>query len=339
MASSSRGKPLSGDWIFSISSNAHCCADREWFSEYTPFHSEATDYLSNELRVIGIGTIELSVKRAPNMVGKRSHAVLRLTDVLHVPDAAVNIVGRPIVEQYPDTTIDYDNTEIQGYIRDGGKQLAYMSLNGHNMLAFRLSGPPVGPRLAKSKLNPDADYVLVIFWPDRERQRWEAFRANKNSGETKSALEPSALVSSRPDLGPRNTPFEDYSSAKKKWLKDHHRAEYELLQEHGLNIFKDEYREQGQALLRAVLGTGCQQCGCKDGDYQDDGDDEFDGDYQDNLQLEGRDIEMFSDAELDFIEERFGSVSRFMAAHKLNPDNDEDRDKALFAVQVLMSKH
>ncbi|KAI0835623.1 hypothetical protein F5Y06DRAFT_275891 [Hypoxylon sp. FL0890] len=335
MASTSEASPLSPDWVFSFNSNAHSCADLGWFSDYTPFPSKAIDHLNNEVQVMGIGTVELTVKKSPFMTGKRAHSILRLTDVFYVPDAEVNIIGQPILKQYPDTTIDYSKEKAPGCIRAAdGRPVAYMTLNDNGLLLLRLSGPPVGPEVTKSKLEPGKDYVFRISWPDRERRRWEDFQAFKDACKNRDlpALS-SALVPPQPDLrGPINMSFEVYSPSKMQWLKDHHPDAYAFLVDHGLHIFKDEYREKGHALLCALMGREDEQRGdsgndyhsgegpeCDDHEEEEYGDDESDRDYKEYLQREGRGVEqMLSDAELDSIEERFGSVSEYMAIHGLD---------------------
>ncbi|KAI0138649.1 hypothetical protein F4776DRAFT_619328 [Hypoxylon sp. NC0597] len=347
MASASEATPLSPDWVLSITSDAHCCADMGWFSEYTPFPSEVTNYFDTKVQVIGIGTVELPVKKSPKKSGNNSHGTLRLTDVLHIPDAEVNIIGQPIVKQYPYTTFNYGKVKHQGAIRDmRGRQIAYMSLNSHNLLALRLSGPPMGPKVGRSKLEPNSDYAFHISWPDGERRRWAAFQASNTScGSQDAPTRSSVHIATYPGLGdPSPTPFEDYSPVKMQWLKTHHHDEHEFLVNYGLNIFKDEYREKGHALLSALMGIEDEQHSNRDGNRHNDeeeecSDDESDGDYEEYLRLEGRDVEQrFSDAELDFLEARFGSAAEFMVMHGLNADNDDDCGRAARVIHILMSK-
>ncbi|KAH7114902.1 hypothetical protein EDB81DRAFT_297151 [Dactylonectria macrodidyma] len=50
--------------------------------------------------VVGIGTVELPVKRSPRATGPRSHGILRLRNVLHVPTGICNVIGSPILDEY-----------------------------------------------------------------------------------------------------------------------------------------------------------------------------------------------------------------------------------------------
>ena len=77
--------------------------DRAWFTDYTPYESVVGDLYGmceDNLRVEGIGTVELQTKRSPNRSGRDSHGILRLMNVLHVPSALCNIIGGPILEEY-----------------------------------------------------------------------------------------------------------------------------------------------------------------------------------------------------------------------------------------------
>ncbi|ORY59291.1 uncharacterized protein BCR38DRAFT_489022 [Pseudomassariella vexata] len=158
---------LCGDWIFSNSSNAHGCKDREWLAEYTPFSSIATvDLLGSgaEMQIQGIGAIELPVRRNPNAKGARSRGTLRLTNVLHIPSLVCNIVGSPILE---DHTVDCGGSKegkSKGSILDpNGKMVAFFKPD-NPFFAIRLMGPPVGPTVGPSPLATGQRDVPVLHW-------------------------------------------------------------------------------------------------------------------------------------------------------------------------------
>ncbi|KAI1098257.1 hypothetical protein F4804DRAFT_338386 [Jackrogersella minutella] len=242
MASFSQESPFGPDWVLSNNSNAHCCADIGWFSEYTPFDTNYTDLIGSKLLAKGVGTVELSVKRSLHISGERAHSILRLTEVLYVPNAPANIVGNPIFEQYPDICFGHLG-EIHGSIKDhNGEQVAYMVLNKAGLLAFELSGPPIGPQVGQSRLKAGINYILHVIWPDSERRRWKVFQANHISGPSLSDLRGQAANES-----------ESYNPAEKQWLKHHYGGEFKFLLTHGLKIDKDEDREEGRRLLRALI--------------------------------------------------------------------------------------
>lgn len=44
-----------------------------------------------------------------------------------------------------------------------------------------------------------------------------------------------------------------YTAEEKLWLKKHWKSEYYLLRDHGLCIYKDEDREEGRAIVQALM--------------------------------------------------------------------------------------
>ena len=144
--------------------------DRFWFGDdYTPFSS----VLEDGLVVEGIGSVTLATKKTPTGTGRNAHATLHLANVLHAPRAVCNILGRPIAFEYMLETNFQDPS--RSAIRDqSGQPLAYFrnAYPGGGLQALRLSGPPVGPKVGPSSLDPSATYYLNATWSDAERGRW-----------------------------------------------------------------------------------------------------------------------------------------------------------------------
>ena len=100
--------------------------------------------------VVGIGTVELPVKRGPSATGPRSHGTLRLRNVLHVPTLICNIIGSPILDEYIVHT-GFDDKDKKGTIKDKhGRNAAYFDLR-LKPYQVRLSGPPIGPRVGPAQ--------------------------------------------------------------------------------------------------------------------------------------------------------------------------------------------
>ena len=96
--------------------------------------------------VVAIGTVELPVKRSPSATGPRSHGMLRLRNVLHVPTLICNIIGSPILDEHTVHT-GFDDKETKGTIKDKhGRNAAYFDAR-LKPYQVRLSGPPIGPRV------------------------------------------------------------------------------------------------------------------------------------------------------------------------------------------------
>jgi hypothetical protein len=96
----------------------------------------------------------------------------------------------------------------------------------------RLSGPPVGPRVGPAPFEVSKLYVINVLWADNERKKWEELRASK--------------ARQQAEVGP-------LTSEEKQWLKNHWGNEFKFLMSHDLNINKDEDREEGRSILRAIM--------------------------------------------------------------------------------------
>lgn len=77
-------------WVYSTTANYHLCSSRELFTTYDPI--EALPLQSHfgpvNLDAKGIGSVELEIQKSNG-----TRAVLKLTDVLYVPEATVNLVS------------------------------------------------------------------------------------------------------------------------------------------------------------------------------------------------------------------------------------------------------
>lgn len=185
----------------------------------------------SQSQVVGIGTVELPVKRSPTATGPQAHGILRLRNVLHIPTSICNVIGRPIQEDY-DIDTGFGVPDTMGTIIDKqGGTVAYFDPNG-TLFEVVLSGPPVGPRVGPTPFDPSAGYMINVQWADSEREKWEASRASK-------AFQPAEVA--------------PLSTEEKQWLKDHYDGEFKFLASYGLNINKDEDREEGRTILRAIL--------------------------------------------------------------------------------------
>lgn len=197
-----------------------------------------TDMVGNSIEVVGIGTVDLPTKSSPTETGPSSHGILRLKNVLHAPSMFCNLIGRPILDDYEISLASGSALGPSGFItnRSDGRAVAYFKpLTGDvTLFEVQLSGPPVGPEVGPSPFRPSECYMLHAFWPASERQRFEALQASHQTQATAS--------------GP-------LTQAEKAWLKTHYGNEFEFLREYGLSIFKDEDREEGYTILRAIMSN------------------------------------------------------------------------------------
>ena len=70
-----------------------------------------------------------------------------------------------------------------------------------------------------------------------------------------------------------------YNTAEKEWLKQHWGDEFHFLRAYGLNIHREEDREEGRSIARAmILGEGV--------DQEDDDDAESENSFLDDLEAD-----------------------------------------------------
>ncbi|KAJ4006020.1 hypothetical protein NW752_001265 [Fusarium irregulare] len=253
--------------------------------------------------VVGIGTVELPVKRSPSATGPRSHGILRLRNVLHVPTLICNIIGSPILDEYTVHT-GFDDKYTKDTIKDKhGRDAAYF---GSRLKPFqvRLSGPPIGPRVGLAPFEVSKLYLINVLWADSERKKWEDHRASKTLQQA--------------EVGPLTT-------EEKQWLKDHWGSEFKFLMSHGLDISKEDDREEGRSILRAIMAGS-------------DSDDSHSGlddpnEYRPEVQL----AESYFDADqVKFIKKHYGDPLTFMITFGLKFYNAEDCEEARSIVGSLM---
>ncbi|KAL7919805.1 hypothetical protein ACQKWADRAFT_322763 [Trichoderma austrokoningii] len=265
---------LSPDWVLANNCNVHVCNDRKWFTELTTFSSTALNIPgSQELSIAGVGTVNLPVKRSPNFTGPRAHHILRLTDVLYMPQSS----------QFKDAS---------------GKPIAYFSPR-NKLTCFKLSGPPIGPRLGPSKLKSNTVYLFIIQWPDSERARWKA-----HSEQIKTDAEQRQWIGEQP-----------YTVEEKQWLKKHYEGEFKFLMAHGLKIHDEEDRAEGRAIMRMLA---------KNHDEEDDEEEDEEGEEEDS-DLEGHFADYhFNEEELDCIEKHYRNSANFLISYGFKFYDDQD---------------
>ncbi|KAH7114850.1 hypothetical protein EDB81DRAFT_295166 [Dactylonectria macrodidyma] len=309
MASSRREEQASlpcPAWVWSSGSNIHLAKDRSWFGDdYTPFDSFIKNTAVSETTVVGIGTVNLPTKISPNKTGPRSHGTLRLKNVLHAPGIICNIIGRPILNDYNVVTRGTSGTITN---LSDSRPVAYFKpeTEGVRLFEVRLSGPPVGPKVGPSPFDPSTTYFIRASWPDSERERFAALQASR----------------SRQSRAAANVPL---APSEKAWLKKHFESEFKFLQVHGLSIYKEEDREEGRTILRAIMSNG---------EDEAPSDDEFD-DFDPEAHFADH---HFSLAELDWINSGYGNSRDFMACFGLKFFNEEDCDEARAIARAMVAE-
>ncbi|TFA97824.1 hypothetical protein CCMA1212_010432 [Trichoderma ghanense] len=317
---------LSPDWVFSNNSNVHACNDRKWFTEFTPFSSTVRSAVltSSTSRVEGVGSVDLPVKRSPNLRGPGAHHVIRLTNVLYIPSSVSNIVGMPIFQGDAAGYAILDTPNSSGKLTDrDGKSIAYFSPGGV-LFCLRLSGPPIGPRLAPSKFEPDVAYCLSIRWPEEERERWEA-----HCRPTTTDMQQRQTSTAQP-----------YTAEEKAWLKKHYGGEFKFLILHNLSIYDEEDRAEGRAIVRSLMkrDEGEDDDGAEGdpSEEEDEDDEEEAGEDENDFERHLADYH-FSDQELRWIKKYYRDSATFMYSFGLKFYDDEDCEDAKAIVRAFLS--
>ncbi|CAO2649753.1 Nn.00g010450.m01.CDS01 [Neocucurbitaria sp. VM-36] len=290
--------PLCPDWVFLNNANVHVAKDRGWFKTYTPFTStvDASPFVSphKHIPVLGIGTVEIPTKRSPNTSGVSSHGSLLLREVLYVPDCLCNIIGQPLMftDGY-NATLEF-STKSRGTIKDRqGKNVAYFDPKSP-LFAIKARCPPNGPTLGPHALKKDGLY------------EFEATNELFTSGQNAAS----------------------YTAEETAFLKKNYGSEFHFLIQHGLKIHVQEDREEGRAILRAVMREG----EMSEEEESDDREDDFD-----ESEFEGHQADYnFTNRQLDWIEKNYHNSEHFMISYGLKFYDDEDLQEAKVIVEAMM---
>ncbi|KAI9162894.1 hypothetical protein HJFPF1_04489 [Paramyrothecium foliicola] len=289
-------------WIFSNNSNVHVAKDRSWFGDdYIPFQSSITHaFLGGTVQVVGVGTVNLPTKVSLKKTGPRSHATVCLKQVLHVPTVICNIIGNPIMDDH-NVTMGGDDGHIYNIAQN--RPVAFFK-PGARFFEVRLSGPPVGPKVGPSPFDESMNYMINATWPDSERDRFAALGGMSSSG----ALPAPALT-----------------EMEKSWLKAHFESEFKFLQAHGLNIYKEEDRDEGRTILRTIMSA-----------------DEDELSSEDEFEMMSPGVGLanayFSNSELKWINSSYGNSVNFMLSFGLKVYKDDDCREAQAIARAMMNK-
>ncbi|KAH7070482.1 hypothetical protein BKA63DRAFT_420624 [Paraphoma chrysanthemicola] len=226
---------LSPDWILLNYSNVHVAKHKAWFKTYTPWTSTLSSIYDDRhgLKVFGIGTVDLTT----NLSAKAgTTATVTLTNVLHVPDFPCNAIGQPIVDEH---TVGFSKLPGKaGIFNASGDKVAQFK-PGHVLFVVDVVAPN-GHRLSEISLASDKPLMLSYYWEEFETSKWEA---------AKTSVSNQAPVLSRPTFDGSRL----YKPAERTFLNEHYESEYKFLRQHGLSIHKDEDREEGRAIISALI--------------------------------------------------------------------------------------
>ena len=214
-----------------------------------------------------------------------------------------NIIGLPILDEY--------NVLMAGHggsIKElsSNRQVAHFKSDAM-LLEVRLSGPPIGPVCGPSPFEPNGAYMLSVHWPESERMK-----------HINSSNAPHREVSSDQEMQPPPS-AEKFTAAEKKWLKDNYGGEFRFLRDHGLSIYEEDDRAEGQAIMRAMMLQ-----------------DEDDEDVGTLAQMSPADY-AFSSKQLAWIRAEYSNSETFMLSYGLKFYNSDDVEEAVQIAKVMMA--
>ncbi|KAI4132193.1 MAG: hypothetical protein LQ338_000859 [Usnochroma carphineum] len=313
------------DWIFSNNSNVHVANHRDWFTSYTPFVTSFDSgmtgpFSGNDVRVEGIGDVELTTKTHPTRSGTAFQATIVLRDVLYAPSAFCNILGQSLME---DHNVSFNSGPGKSKVISI-KSGACVGLIDRNILyRLRLRGQSAN----QTTLDPNSLYVIRATWAAGERAKWESFRLGYGR-----------QVHTRQAGASNNSP--SLTQEEKKWLKENYGDEYHFLRDYGLSIFKDEDRDEARRLLRAFMDDHDEKIGQRAEDTDDDEDNSLDSFQRDLADPTSHVADYhFSEEQLDWIKSSFGHSGNFLLSYGLKPWNDEDCLEGKAILQTMSSGH
>ncbi|KAJ2980114.1 hypothetical protein NQ176_g2835 [Zarea fungicola] len=175
------------------------------------------------------------------------HSTLKLRNVLHVPSTVCNIIGQPIEDEYG-VVLSGDRKSGRITLRDGSP-VAFFSPEAR-FLEVRLSGPPIGPRVAESPFQPGMQYNMTVIWPSSEREKWVQRPVERKP--LSVAAEPTGEYNdvSLSDEGKFHAVLQP---EQKRWLKEHYGGELQFLHIHCLRAHIEEDRSEGYRILCKLM--------------------------------------------------------------------------------------
>ncbi len=180
-----------------------------------------------------------------------------------------------------------------------------------------------GQSANQTSLDPDSIFIIRAHWHPVERARWESFRSGHGEctcNEVKASTE-------SPEL----------TQEEKQWLKDKYRGEFHFLRSYGLSIYKEEDRDEGRRILRALMDDSSDAAsdGASDGASEASSTNSFLRELENDPTSHAADYH-FSESELNWIKAEFGHSGHFLRCYGLKFYDDEDCREGKAIVQAMI---
>lgn len=234
------------DWVFSNTSNVSVAKDKAWFFNYTPFRTKVGHiaFASQNMEAVGVGDVRLEVNTTSSKRGIQAYTTLVLRDVLHCPTAMCNIVALSPAEY--DINLRGANDSWVKHQKSG---VVYL-LDKVTLWKLWLVGQPKG----QSSLDPNGLYYINARWTPEERARFKAYKEELERLKDGEGVKAEASQVQRKKLSEAANEEKSgkYTKGEKKWIKKHYANEFQFLLQRGLSIDKEDDREEGRRIVRAM---------------------------------------------------------------------------------------
>lgn len=293
-----KGEAYDIDWICSNISNVHVANNKDWFINFADFKTTYKHvYFSMPgTEVLGVGDVELKLVKSASPSGKKTFNTIVLKDVLYAPANIVNIFAA-CTQGF---AIDFTNRKIV----DASSGVTVGLEDVVKLPKLWLKGQPRG----KTILDPANMYSISAEWSLEEQARWEAHKQRTTSGFTSR-----------------------YNDDEKQWLKKNFGNEFKFLLQYELSIYKEEDRDEGQQIVKAMMANELHE------DEEGEGEEEnsFLADLEADPASHVADYH-FNEAELEWIEKHHRHSGNFMRAYGLKPWDVEDCKEGKAIVQGFL---
>lgn len=306
-----QGASYNVDWIISTTSNAHVANDRAWFSAYMPFRTKIATALGAEpsVDIHGIGTVILPTRTYLGGKPHKPSGQITLHHVLHAPSASVNIYAM----QREDLTINFGGGAVTPITKGSSNKVLGLVVCS-NLFRLWLKGQSQN----QSSLNPNAMHYFHALWPSSEVARFNDHVTDLNRQRELKANQADPLT-----------------QEEKQFLAKHYGGEFKFLMTHGLNIHKEEDREEGRRILRAVMAGSEDEAEHSDDDQESIESDDFQAEIERDPASHVADYK-FTPDQLDWLKIHYKHSGNSMRCYGLKPWDDDDCDEAISIVKAFI---
>ncbi|KAI4740077.1 hypothetical protein E4T50_09489 [Aureobasidium sp. EXF-12298] len=302
-----QGAAYNVDWVLSNTSNVHVANDRAWFTSYIPFQPTA--------EVHGIGTVVLPTRIHRQGKSNKPSREITLHNVLYAPRYTANIFA---MSMEPDLVVPL-SLDVKPIVKRGTDKVLGLVVF-KTLWRVWLKGQSQNQSSLDS--NGNRMYYFHASWPEEEIKKYNNFVA-----------ESKAKQASKSDHEPPLTTEE------KEFLKKHYGDEFKFLLSYELSIYKEDDREEGRRILRALMSDFEAEADALEDSEDDDRSiesNDFLADLEQDPTSHVADYK-FSADQLDYVEVHYGHSGSFMRCYGLKPWDDKDCDEAVSIIKAFMS--